>query len=112
MNHESFLVACEQALGLQSWEILAPFIDNNACFVFSDGTYRGKPQIERAIQATYALIEDEKYRLKNVRWVHVGTDCALCAYQFFWSGVIDGIARQRSRHEFAGERRARVENKV
>ena len=30
MNHESFLAAYEQALGLQSWDVLAPFIDDNA----------------------------------------------------------------------------------
>ncbi len=96
MNHKSFIAAYEQALGLQSWEALAPFVDSNACFVFSDGTYLGKAQIERAIRATYALIKDEKYRIEDVRWIHIATDCALCTYQFFWSGVISGVASRGS----------------
>lgn len=91
MTHESFLAAYEQALGLQSWDAIAPFIDDNACFVFSDGTHVGKPQIERAIRATFALIKDEKYRLENVQWIHVTGDCVLCTYQFFWSGWINGV---------------------
>ena len=96
MNHESFLAAYEQALSVQSWEALAPFIDENACFVFSDGTYGGKPQIERAIRATFALIKDEKCRIENVHWVHVNADCALCSYQFVWSGRIHSVASQGS----------------
>lgn len=96
MNHESFLSAYEQAFALQSWDALAPFIDDNACFVFSDGTYVGKTQIERAIHATFALIKDEKYRLENVHWVHVSCDCALCTYRFLWSGLINGVASQGS----------------
>ena len=96
MNHQSFLAAYEQALGLQSWEALAPFIDDNACFVFSEGTYRSKAQVERAIRATFSLIKDEKYRLENVHWVHVNPDCALCTYQFVWPGLINGVASQGS----------------
>ncbi len=96
MNHESFLVAYEHALGLQSWDALAPFVDDNACFVFSERTYRGKAQVERAIRAMFSRIKDEKYRLENVHWVHVNPDCALCSYQFFWSGTINGVASQGS----------------
>ena len=92
MNHEAFLVAYEEALSLQSWDALAPFIDDDACFVFSDGTYLGKPQIERAIRATFALIKDEKYRLEKVHWVHVNAHCALCTYRFVWSGLINSVA--------------------
>lgn len=96
MNHESFLAAYEQALGLQSCDALAPFIDDNACFVFSDGTHQGRPQIERAIRATFALIKEEKCRLENVHWVHVSGDCALCSYDFVWSGKIDDVASHGS----------------
>lgn len=96
MNHQAFLAAYEQALTLQSWDALAPFIDDNACFVFSNGTYLGKAHIETAIRATFALIKDEKYRIDNVHWVHVSNDCALCTYQFFWSGTIEGVAAHGS----------------
>ena len=96
MHHEAFFAAYEQALSLQSWEALAPLIDENACFVFSDGTYHGKSEVERAIRATFALIKDEKYRLQNVHWVHFNGTCALCTYRFVWSGLIDGVASHDS----------------
>lgn len=96
MNHESFLAVYEQTLALQSWDARAPLIDETACFVFSDGTYQGKAQIERAIRSTFALINDETYRLEDVYWVHVAADCALCTYQFVWSGLINGVASQGS----------------
>ena len=54
----------------------------------------GKQAIERAIRATFERIQDESYRIQDVRWIHVAADCALCTYRFVWSGVIDGVASQ------------------
>ena len=90
MNHEQFLQRYEQALGAQTWGAVEPFIDDNACFIFSDGTFTGKAAIEQAMRKTFALILDETYRIHDVLWVYVRDDCALCTYTFHWSGVIDG----------------------
>ena len=89
MDHQSFLQQYELALDMHTWEAVAAFIDDDACFVFSDGTFTGKAEIEKAIRKTFALILDETYRILDVRWVYVHDDCALCTYTFHWSGVID-----------------------
>ena len=90
MNHESFLQSYEQALGAHTWDAVDPFIDDDACFIFSDGTFVGKAAIEKAVGKTFSLIHDEVYRIQDVRWVYVHDDCALCTYTFHWSGVING----------------------
>ncbi len=92
MSHVECLAAYEAALALHRWEAVESFIDDDACFVFSDGTHVGKPAIEHAIRATFQRIEGETYRIADVRWIHVAMDTAVCTYVFAWSGVIDGVA--------------------
>lgn len=91
MSHVEFLTAYEAALALHRWDAVESFIDDDACFVFSDGTHRGKAAIERAISATFQRIENETYRISELCWVYVTTDCALCTYVFAWSGLVDGV---------------------
>jgi len=86
----------ERALGSHTWDAIAPLIDEGACFVFSESTYLGKAEIENAIRKTFALIQDETYRIEDVHWVHVQGDSALCVYTFHWSGVIEGQRCQGS----------------
>lgn len=92
MSHVEFLAAYEAALALHRWEAVGSFIDDDACFVFSDGTHLGKPAIERAIGATFQRIEDETYCIGDIRWIDVAMDTPVCTYEFAWSGVIDGAA--------------------
>ena len=96
MSHKSLLKQYEQALSTHKWEVVAPLIDDDACFVFSEGTFEGKFNIGLAIQKTFEIIKDEKYCIKGVRWIHVQDDCALCTYDFFWSGLIDGVLKEGS----------------
>ena len=92
MSHVEFLAAYEAALTLRRWETVESFIDDDACFVFSDGTHFGKSAIEHAIRATFQRIEGETYRIADIRWIHVAMDTAVCTYVFVWNGVIDGVA--------------------
>lgn len=80
MSHETFLNEYERALGTHSWGAIAPLIEGDACFVFSDGTYFGIAEIERAIRKTFETIRDETYAVSNVRWQYVRGDAALCIY--------------------------------
>ena len=91
-SHETFLNEYEQALGTHSWDAIAPLIEDDACFVFSDGTYFGIAEIERAIRKTFETIRDETYAISNVRWQYVRGDAALCVYTFNWAGFIGGKA--------------------
>ena len=91
-SHETFLNECERALGTHSWDAIAPLIEDDACFVFSDGTYFGMAEIERAIRKTFDNIQDETCAISNVRWQYVRDDAALCVYTFKWARLIDDKA--------------------
>jgi ketosteroid isomerase-like protein len=69
--------------------MVAPLIHEDACFIFSEGTYFGKAAIERAIRTTFDLIQGEHYAIRDVVWTYVHDDSAACTYRFEWSGLVD-----------------------
>lgn len=79
-----------RALNTHDWKQVRPLIDDNAVFIFSEGTYVGIRAIEAAVQRTFALIKDEHYQVKNQHWVQDLATSALCYYDFAWRGLIDG----------------------
>ncbi len=90
MNHETLLAEYKKALATQNWDVVAPLIHEKACFIFTEGTYFGKSAIETAVRATFNLIKNENYSITNSAWVHVSDTCAICTYDFEWSGLISG----------------------
>jgi ketosteroid isomerase-like protein len=87
---EQALVDYEAALATGRLELIEQFIDDDACFLFSDGTYIGRKAIRDAIAHTFATIKDETYKISNVQWIYQSSEAALCTYLFHWSGTIDG----------------------
>jgi ketosteroid isomerase-like protein len=90
MNHKTLLAEYKDALATQRWEVVAPLIHEDACFIFSEGTYFGKAAIEASVRATFDLMESEHYAIKDVVWTYVHDDSAACTYGFEWSGLIKG----------------------
>ena len=79
-----------RALDSHDWEQVRPMVDDNAVFIFSEGTYVGIAAIGEAICRTFAHITNEKYEVVNKRWAHATDSMALCYYDFEWRGQIDG----------------------
>ncbi len=92
MGHVALIAEYEAGLAMHRWEAIEPFIHDDAIFVFSEGTHHGKPAVEVAIRSTFQKIEDEVYRIADIRWVHVTAEAAVCTYAFNWSGLIGGVA--------------------
>jgi ketosteroid isomerase-like protein len=90
MDHKTLLAAYKDALATRRWETVAPLIHEDACFIFSEGTYFGKAAIEAAIRATFDLIVSEHYAINDVVWIYVHDNSATCTYGFEWSGLIEG----------------------
>ncbi|MEM6757590.1 MAG: DUF4440 domain-containing protein [Planctomycetota bacterium] len=66
-------------------------IDDEAVYWFSTGAaHTGKAAIAEAINANFATIEGDDYRLHDLNWVVHTERCAVCTYRFTWSGVIGG----------------------
>lgn len=87
---EEFIKQYESALATQDWENVSPLIHNDCVAVFSEGTYVGKAQVEKAFKKTFELIKEEKYRLSDVYWVTKTENFAVFICNFHWSGIIHG----------------------
>jgi ketosteroid isomerase-like protein len=89
----SFMVRYEQATNSHDIDLVAPLIADDAAYWFSDGSHRGIAAVKAAIEDTFATIRDEVYEIKDLEWIVLTADTAVCRYRFSWKGVIDGEPR-------------------
>ena len=87
---EQVLRAYETALATQDWAQIAPFFHEKACVTFTEGTYCGLAEISAAFQRTFALIQDEEYAIRDLRWLMQAEAYAVAIYTFHWRGLIRG----------------------
>ena len=87
---EDFLKRYESALATQSWDKVEPLIHENCVATFSEGTYKGKQEVESAFRSTFQLIKEERYTISNVDWVLKTNELAVLVFNFKWSGLIHG----------------------
>ena len=86
----AFVHRYEQATNRHDFNDVAPLIADDATYWFTEGSYHGIEAIRVAIERTFAAILDEVYEIRNLEWVAVADDLAVCRYQFFWTGMVDG----------------------
>ncbi|WP_327406209.1 nuclear transport factor 2 family protein [Streptomyces sp. NBC_01288] len=89
----AFMTRYEQAANAHDIHRVAPLIDADAVYWFSDGSHRGLGEISEAIEQTFAAIQDEVYEIRDLEWVVLAADHAVCRYRFSWTGVVDGRPR-------------------
>jgi ketosteroid isomerase-like protein len=89
----AFMVGYERATNSHEIEQLAPLIAAEAVYWFSDGSHHGRTAVLSAIEATFAAIREEVYRISDLEWVIHGRDHAVCRYRFSWTGLVAGSPR-------------------
>jgi ketosteroid isomerase-like protein len=90
MNYKQTLKAYEKALNERKMADILNFINDDAIFVFTEGTFRGKDEIQSAISKTFDLIKNESFSLNNKTWILEDENTAVCTYEFSWAGIING----------------------
>ena len=90
MNPIQFLREYERRLGEHQWSAVADLIHDEAIFIFTEGTFRGKSEIGEAFTRTFRTIQDEQYNISDVKWLAVTDELAACIYNFCWQGVVNG----------------------
>lgn len=90
---ESFLKAYEKQTNTHNFDNVAPLIEDSATYFFSDGTFVGIEEIRKAFNETWQHIQNEEYSIKNLKWIVVSEIVAVCSYEFFWRGIVDGKTR-------------------
>lgn len=99
MHPTHFITAYAAALASQSWQQVAPLIDDDAVVTFSTGSvHRGIAAIQQAYQRNFALIQNEEYKMSDIHWLHQGDDIAVYTFNFSWQGIINGKRVSGSGH--------------
>lgn len=86
----NFLKNYEVQANYHKWENIAPLIAESAVYWFSDGSYVGIDNIKEAFIRTFNKIQDEKYSINDIEWIAVSDNFAVCIYNFYWIGTVDG----------------------
>ena len=90
MNHEAALTTYIETLNTHAWDQIAPFVTDDAVFIFTEGTFVGKAAAKASFEKTFKLIENEVFSLHDIVWTVVTDDVAACRYEFRWKGLISG----------------------
>jgi ketosteroid isomerase-like protein len=95
LDPKKFLEDYERRLGEHSWRAVSDLIHDEAVFIFTEGTYRGKSEIREAFTRTFRTIQDEQYNISDVEWLAITSEFATCIYNFHWQGIVNGQAMSR-----------------
>ena len=90
MRPLDFIKKYEQAISTQEWGNVDELIHPDCVVTFTNGTYKGKPEVEKIFRKNFALIKDEKYSISNIHFVTEKTDYAVFIFNYHWSGIING----------------------
>lgn len=90
MSHESALSAYIEALNTHAWDNIAPYVAEDAVFLFTEATFTGQAAAKASFEKTFALIQKEEFSLHHLTWTAVTSDLASCHYEFRWKGFIAG----------------------
>jgi ketosteroid isomerase-like protein len=89
----AFMNRYEQATNSHEIDRVVPLIVPYAVYWFSDGSHRGLEEIRGAIERTFAAIQNEVYEIRDLEWIVMAADHAVCRYRFSWTGLVDGRPR-------------------
>ena len=90
MSPQDLMQEYEKALATQEWSNVEPLMHDDVCVTFSTGTFKGKPEVQKAFENNFATIQDEKYSITHKHWAYLGTESAVCLYSFNWQGFVNG----------------------
>ena len=90
----AFLKKYEVATNSHIFDNVKSLISEDATYWFSDGSHVGIKQIENAFTETFNKIQDEIYTIKDVEWISLENNSAVCIYKFSWKGTINGKPKE------------------
>jgi len=92
MSPDEFMREYEAVANAHDLERMLMLIDDEAVYWFSDGTtHSGRQAIASALQHNFSAIAAETYRMTSLTWLLRTDSCAVCTYEFAWSGRIGGV---------------------
>ncbi len=89
-DFNNFLRDYEKASNSHDFKHVRVFIHEKATYEFTDGSFNGINEIQEAFEKTFNKIQNETYKIYDVKWLFIDTKCAVCKYKFHWGGVVEG----------------------
>ncbi|SEO08132.1 SnoaL-like domain-containing protein [Amphibacillus marinus] len=65
-------------------------LDEHAVYWFTDQICTTHDQIKNYFEAAWALIKDEVYQAREVKWISHDQASATCLYTYYYEGYLDG----------------------
>lgn len=96
MSPQDFMHEYERLTNTHDFANVAPLLADDAVYWFSDGSFEGVAEIRGAFERTWAIIQNERYAISDVRWFWQSDDSAACMYSFSWHGTVDGAPAEGS----------------
>src|SRR5687767_4853850 len=91
MTPAEFMQRYECATKSHDLDALLGMIADDAVYLFSNkSAHVGKAEIASALKRNFEVIQAEDYQHKNLSWLAILPEVAVCVYDFHWAGVIDG----------------------
>lgn len=72
------------------FEPLIDFIDKDAIYWFTNGTFIGIDAIRKEFERTWSHLKDETYTISDVQWLVETDDYAACIYRFSSNSRVNG----------------------
>lgn len=91
---KSFIKEYERATNSHDFDQVKPLIAKDALYWFSEGTFKGIKAIEKIFVQTWNKVKEEKYHIKNVKWLMTDNKYGVCVYDFFWQGKVNEKLKQ------------------
>jgi len=96
MDAKQVMKEYELASNSHNFENVKNLIAEDAVYWFSDGSHIGIDEIEKAFVKTFNKIKNEIYTIKNINWIVLEGNYAVCTYNFYWKGQINGKLEEGS----------------
>ena len=87
---DNFIKTYEKLANKRNFDLIEPYIANDALFWFSDGSFKGIEQIRGAFENTWSNLKDEIYTISEVTWLVQTESSAVCIYKFTSESTFQG----------------------
>ncbi len=81
-----FMKSYENATNSYNFANVAPLLDDDAVFFFSDATLYGKENIQKAFEKTWENLGNDTYEIRDIRFLSLDEHSASIVYNFNWEG--------------------------
>lgn len=93
---EDYFNKYEKESNSHSFDNLEKMIHKNAVYRFNDGDFIGIKAIKKAFTNTWKKLNNDTYRIQNLKVVHISKDSFSVYYNFKWRTTVDGVKKSGS----------------